>query len=59
MKRTELTYQSRLPVSSTEARAWHDRPGAFERLTPPWMNVRVVGRAYGVLVGNTIKKLGS
>jgi uncharacterized protein (TIGR01777 family) len=41
MHRTDVTYRSPLPVSSTEARAWHDRPGAFERLTPPWMDVQV------------------
>ena len=41
MTSTELTYRARLPVTAAEARAWHDRPGAFERLTPPWMDVRV------------------
>lgn len=25
-----------LPVSAAEAFAWHERPGALERLTPPW-----------------------
>jgi len=32
----------RLPVSAEEAFAWHARPGALERLTPPWENVRDV-----------------
>jgi uncharacterized protein len=41
MTSTELTYRARLPIAAAEARAWHDRPGAFERLTPPWMDVRV------------------
>jgi len=41
MTSTELTYRARLPVAAAEARAWHDRPGAFERLAPPWMKVRV------------------
>lgn len=27
--------------------AWHARPGAFERLTPPWAPVRVVARVPG------------
>lgn len=31
-----------LPVSAAEAYAWHARPGAFERLTPPWEAVRLL-----------------
>lgn len=27
---------SPMPVSAEEVYAWHTRPGAFERLTPPW-----------------------
>ncbi len=33
-----------LPVSADEAWAWHSRPGAFERLTPPWQHARVLHR---------------
>lgn len=33
-----------LPVSAEEALAWHERPGAFERLAPPWDEVEVVER---------------
>ena len=29
-------YRSSLPVPPAAAFAWHTRPGAFERLTPPW-----------------------
>jgi uncharacterized protein len=35
---------SRLPVSAGEAFAWHQRPGAFERLLPPWQRAEVIGR---------------
>lgn len=31
-----------VPVSSHELFAWHERPGAFERLSPPWQRVEVV-----------------
>lgn len=34
-----------LPVSAAESFAWHERPGAFERLTPPWERVELVGRS--------------
>jgi uncharacterized protein (TIGR01777 family) len=33
-----------LSVSAEEALAWHERPGAFERLAPPWDEVEVVER---------------
>ena len=35
------SYSARLavPVPAAELFAWHERPGAFERLTPPWQPV--------------------
>lgn len=33
-----------MPVDPGTLFAWHERPGAFERLSPPWENVRVVER---------------
>lgn len=38
-----LSYTARLsvPVPATELLAWHERPGAFARLTPPWQSVEV------------------
>lgn len=35
---------SELPVTAEEAYAWHTRPGAFERLSPPWEGARVLER---------------
>ncbi len=29
----------RVPVSAADLFAWHERPGAFERLSPPWQPV--------------------
>ena len=37
-------YHSTLSVSADDLFAWHAHPGALERLTPPWMNVRVVSQ---------------
>jgi len=51
MSRFEMT--SELPCSADQAYAWHARPGAFERLTPPWESVRVVER-HGGLDGGTV-----
>jgi uncharacterized protein len=42
---------STLPVSTEEAFAWHERPGAFERLTPPWERVTVLERSGGIRDG--------
>jgi uncharacterized protein (TIGR01777 family) len=42
---------STLPVSPEEAFAWHERPGAFERLTPPWERVTVLERSGGIRDG--------
>lgn len=42
---------STLPVSAEEAFAWHERPGAFERLTPPWERVQLLERSGGIREG--------
>jgi uncharacterized protein (TIGR01777 family) len=31
-----------LPTTASEVFAWHERPGAFTRLTPPWKSVQVI-----------------
>ena len=36
-----------MPVSARALYDWHARPGAFERLTPPWEDTRVVSRTGG------------
>jgi uncharacterized protein (TIGR01777 family) len=46
--------KTRLPAPKKEAFAWHARPGAFLRLTPPWERVRVVSSTGGIEAGNTV-----
>jgi uncharacterized protein len=46
--RTELDH----PVE--EVFAWHRRPGALERLTPPWEEVRVLEREGGIDPGGRV-----
>ncbi|TVR52508.1 MAG: TIGR01777 family protein [Puniceicoccaceae bacterium] len=41
----------RLPVSAAEAYAWHERPGAFARLTPWWEPVGVERATGGIADG--------
>lgn len=50
-----LTYRSELAHDETgEVFAWHERPGAMERLTPPWANVQVEHREGGIRDGASI-----
>jgi uncharacterized protein (TIGR01777 family) len=47
--RTETIERStRLPFAAEAVYAWHARPGALERLTPPWEPVEVLERAGGL-----------
>jgi hypothetical protein len=50
-------HASDLPVSAEEAYAWHARPGAFERLTPPWEPVRMLERTGGLGDGRVVLEL--
>jgi len=49
-----FTMETRLPVGADEAFAWHARPGAFERLLPPWQRVEVVERTGGIRDGDRV-----
>ncbi|MCB9873898.1 MAG: TIGR01777 family protein [Planctomycetaceae bacterium] len=44
-----------LPVSADKAFEWHERPGALERLIPPWESVTVADRGNGVQDGSCVK----
>jgi uncharacterized protein (TIGR01777 family) len=43
--------ESEMPASAAEVFAWHERPGAFERLNPPWDPVKIVQRDPSLDVG--------
>jgi uncharacterized protein len=44
MKVMHLVTRSKIPADAAELFAWHERPGALARLTPPWEPVRVVSQ---------------
>jgi len=46
--------QSELPVSAETAYAWHARPGALQRLAPPWAPVRVLDQSGGLADGRVV-----
>lgn len=43
--------ETHLPTSADDAFAWHERPGAFERLLPPWDTVHVHSMRGGIQPG--------
>ncbi len=49
------SYRTELPDHGPEeVFDWHERPGALERLTPPWGDVEVVHRTGGIQDGGTV-----
>ena len=44
-------FDSRLNQTPDVVHAWHARPGAFERLSPPWEDVRLLERSGGLEAG--------
>ncbi len=43
-----------LPVPVDEAFAWHERPGAFERLSPPWDKTEILERSGTIRDGDRV-----
>ena len=43
-----------LPVCAEEAFRWHERPGAFERLAPPWERIEVEDAGDGISEGSRV-----
>lgn len=48
------THRSRIAAPAARVFAWHARPGALERLTPPWSPVRVLERRGGIEPGGRV-----
>jgi ligand-binding SRPBCC domain-containing protein len=51
---SRFVFRSPMPVSADSVFAWHSRPGAFERLSPPWEAVKVLERMGGVEDGGRV-----
>jgi uncharacterized protein (TIGR01777 family) len=51
---SRFTRSTHLPCPADFAFDWHTRPGAFERLTPPWRSVDVLDGGKGVTEGSQI-----
>lgn len=49
-----FVFRSPMPASAETVFAWHSRPGAFERLSPPWEAVRVLEQQGGIENGGRV-----
>jgi uncharacterized protein len=52
-----ITYCSVVPAPQADVFAWHERPGAIARLTPPWQHVRVAKEADDFRGGRAVLRL--
>ncbi|HEY9250125.1 MAG TPA: NAD-dependent epimerase/dehydratase family protein, partial [Rariglobus sp.] len=46
-----FTRSVRIERPASEVFAWHERPGAFERLAPPWRKLQIIARSGGIRDG--------
>lgn len=49
-----LTYSSVIDAPRDEVFAWHTRPGAFARLSPPWSPMRLISEADSLKDGRAV-----
>jgi uncharacterized protein (TIGR01777 family) len=54
MTRQTFVRRTRIAAPAAEVFQWHARPGAFERLSPPWASVEVVQRSGGIEDGGRV-----
>jgi uncharacterized protein (TIGR01777 family) len=47
-------FESPMPAPAETLFAWHERPGAFERLAPPWERIEVLEREGGIRDGGRL-----
>jgi len=50
-----FTKTSRLPFPAEDVFAWHARPGAFERLNPPWNPATIIRQSGGIDNGSRME----
>lgn len=49
-----FTKRTVVQASAMDAFKWHERPGALERLTPPWQKMKVSMQGTGIPVGKRV-----
>jgi uncharacterized protein (TIGR01777 family) len=51
----EFRKRVHVPVPVTQLFAWHERPGAFQRLSPPWDRPEVISQVGGIRDGARVE----
>lgn len=54
MKSELFQFKTELNADASDVFEWHKRPGAFEALSPPWMDVKVLERSGGIRDGGVV-----
>ena len=54
MNHEDFSRRVALPVSAEVAFAWHERPGALDRLIPSWEKVHISSRGEGIRNGSRV-----
>lgn len=49
------TRSTLLPTGFGQTFNWHEHAGAFERLTPPWLKIKIIERDDGITDGSWVK----
>lgn len=52
-----VKFESTLPHPIDEVFAWHERPGAFTRLSPPWQPTTIISEAHSLEDGRGIIRM--
>lgn len=55
MKKEYFTHRSEIAAPAEEVFRWHTRPGAFERLSPPWQRIEVIRRTGLIEEGSKVE----
>lgn len=55
MRREQFVKKTWINAPAADVFQWHEQPGAFERLTPPWESVRVLSRTGGIRDGDIVE----
>jgi uncharacterized protein (TIGR01777 family) len=48
VRKAVFSLQTQMPLSAVEVFDWHTRAGAFERLSPPWVDMEIAERTGGI-----------
>lgn len=55
MSLQRIRYTTPIDRPSGDVFRWHERPGAMERMTPPWENIEILSPAQGITDGQRLR----